>query len=648
MKRFIKVTPTKLLIEKHYDFSGGLDTYSANEVIEPKYSPYLRNCRNTSRNTIKTRNGAGFYSVPLGETQDISQTSVTGASTQSFGLVNYAATGFSPGVSGRLTKIDLNLKTTSPAGTGPVIVEIRNASGGDPGSTILATSSISSASVTGTAAYLSARFIEAPQLTAFASYWIIVYVQDNGTNTYLWTSTTNLPGARLSTDSGLTWTGQTFQLNFKSYISTDSPVLGLTRFYRSTPSATTILWHGTNGYTINDGTGATTSFKSGLSASATDYYTAFAQDVMYYVNGFDAPRQYDLTTDSAVAGSPGISKFVALHKNRLFFVSASDPTKIIFSDEGAYTTYQSTSFLYVPAPKSTDPITAIVSFQDNLYIFTRKKKWVLFGNTLANFILREAAGKQGATSQNSVVVYGNYIFFCNDVGAYQFNGTADKQLSIRIVDDYQAIADKTKIHGRVWKDAYYIFNPAAGSGVNNQALIYDLLFNSWFYDTNQYITRSVILDGPGDTTNQLLLGSSVVGAVYYAETQTSDLGKAIAFEFRTKYNSFGDPSRAKRVKRFYPQFKTASTGFNLTLTYDKDFNNAPQAVATTVSTGATIPLYGTAVYGTDVYGAAGLIKPREQISGKFFYLQYRFSRTGVDNSIELLGYESYFIPSRAR
>lgn len=639
-KPYVPVTPTRLLVEKRYDFKGGLDTYSSNEALEPQYSPYLRNCRNTSRNSVATRKGSGFYTIPVGQTQDTTQTSVTGAGDATVGLVNWQAAKLVPGTTGRLTQMDLNLKTAS--GTGVLIVEVHSDNAGSPG-TLIGSSSISG--VTSTYQYRTARFLEGPQLSSGATYWVVLYLQDNGLGTFSWSSTTAATTAKSSIDGGTTWAATTYALNVKSYISADSPVLGLTRFYRSTGTKTTVLAHGTTHYTVDDGTGVLTAFKTGLQP-ATDYYYAFAQDTMYYVNGVDTPRQYNLTTDTTVAGNPDVAKLVALHKNRLFFVSATDPTKIVFSDEGDYGTYQSTSFLYVPAPRSTDPITGIVSFQDNLYIFTRKKKWVLFGNTLSNFILREAAGKQGAISQNSIVVYDNYIYFCNETGPFKFNGSSDHALYRRIIGDYAAIPDKTKISGVVWNDNYYIFCPAASSSANNQALVYDTLFDAWFFDTNAYYRKAVVLNGPGDS-NQLVLGSSVSGTAYFAETQNSDMGKAIDFEYWTKYESFGDPSRQKRVKRFYPQFKASDTGFNITISHDVDFNGAPTSILQPLGSAGAIWGSGI-VWGSFTWGRPGLVTPRLTISGKFRYIQRRFSRVGVDTPVEILGFEDYWVPSRAR
>jgi hypothetical protein len=55
-----------------------------------------------------------------------------------------------------------------------------------------------------------------------------------------------------------------------------------------------------------------------------------------------------------------------------------------------------------PSPKSGDPITGWIVFQDNLTIFTRKTKYVLYGDDPGNFVLRQSSGKKGAVNQDVI------------------------------------------------------------------------------------------------------------------------------------------------------------------------------------------------------------------------------------------------------
>lgn len=324
----------------------GLNTTYPYTQLKDSQSPHFYNCRLYARNStdrrvaIGTRKGPGFYSVPLGETVDIQQTSTTGAADATLSTTTWQAKKFTNTSAGRLTKVDIRLKEgTMP--TQHVIVAIYSDSSGSPG-TLLATSSILSSVITSSYSYLSARFVEAPTLAATTAYWIVAYMQDGGSGSWLWSSTTNATTAKSSTNSGGSWSTTSYDLNAKTYVSTNSKYLGGFRYTPSNATAKTVIAHGTAVYTVSEVDGTTTSIKTGLSA-ATDYFFDQSNDQLYTVNAVDVPQYWDGTTWAVVGGTPGVSKYLTFHKNRLWFVNSADPTKLVFSELSDYHTYLSQS-----------------------------------------------------------------------------------------------------------------------------------------------------------------------------------------------------------------------------------------------------------------------------------------------------------------
>jgi hypothetical protein len=278
----------------------GLDTTTPYTALKDGQSPFFQNCRLYARNStdrrvaVGTRKGPGFYTLPAGETADVSLTSVTGAADQSATTSTWLGQKFIPTSTGRLTKVDINIKTgTTP--TQHLIVAIYSDSGGSPGS-LLATSSILSSNISSSYGYLSARFAEAPSVVNGTSYWIVVYMQAGGSGNYSWSSSTSATTAKTSNSSGGTWSAATFALNYKTYISTGTKQLGSGRYNPISGSAKTLMAHGTSMYTVNDVTGALTAIKTGLSANATKYYFASNDDKIFWSNGNDIPMYYDGTT----------------------------------------------------------------------------------------------------------------------------------------------------------------------------------------------------------------------------------------------------------------------------------------------------------------------------------------------------------------
>ena len=642
-------------IDEDFNFLGGIDSETPDLLMQKGRIPYARNARlyassnNDSRIPVSTRKGPGFYSVPAGETLDTNLTAVTGAANQAISLTNWNASKYVATATGRLTRVDLNVSNTT--GTGTFVVEIWSNVAGVPG-VRLAQSSLTTSLFTGSLQYLTARFIEAPQVVATSTYWIVGYIQRDGSNSFNWSSTTSATTTLASTNSGVSWVATSYAMNYKAYVSTDSPTLGLTRYYRSTASPKTVIAHSTTLYSADDVTGALTSVKTGLSALATNYYFAYANDTMFYVNGKDAPRQWDGTTESAMTALTDVSSLIILHKNRLFTVITSDPSKVYFSEAGDFTTLRtSTNFFYVPAPKSTDPITGWEVLQDNLVIWTRTTKYVLYGSDLASFVLRRSTGKAGTVSQNTIKVYKDKAYFLADDGIYEFNGATDRLISQRndgsgISREVASMANKAGAVAEVWNNQYRLYYASSGSGVNNRCLVYELEQDSWWMDDNVYVQKTSIWNKTPDS-GQLLEASSVVGSANYAEQQYSDLGRQIEMEVRKPYTAYGNPAATKEVRKYRPQLRAASGAYQVDCQIDKDYRNSP--TSNLVSLQGTGTNFGAGTnWAAFNWGITALIQPKLSGAGLANYFQYRWKCFGINMPVEILGYEVEYKRQRTR
>lgn len=631
---------------------AGLDLVTPHDAMDNAKSPTLYNCRiqeqdstgTARRVAIRTRKGPGFYTVPVGETIDTSQTSTTGASDQPINTVHWTGQPFVPSVDGRLTKIDARFK--NPDGTiGSVILEVRADDGGVPGD-IIATSSTQGSSITDSYSYISFRFIEAPLLTNGTTYWLVAHLQNGGVGEYNWSGTTNTTTALHTDNAGGSWVALGASVNFKTYLSTAGGVKGLGRYYPTSGSNTTLFAHGTVVYKTTDSTGAVTSIKTGLSSSATDYHFAQSQDKMYWVNGLNNPMVYDGASVVDVSGSPSVSNLLVFHKNRLFLQPASDPTRIEFSELGDYSTYGATSFLYVPAPKTSDPIVKILSFQDNLAILNKNSKWVLSGTDLATFNLRQAIGKNGAASSCAVDSDENYIYYLgSDRHFYRWNGVADEDIGALIQPELDKIPDLNSVCVRAWKNQIRIYYPTSGASSNSRCLIFDKIIQEWLRDTDAYIKRTSL---QFKDDNKLVEASDIAGVLYYAEQRDSILGKPISFEYRSKYHSFGESGAKKQIRKMYPLLRSQEAPFTIEVQVDKDLRNQPKSY--TIDTQGTGAEWGTGLTygGGSTYGKTELIAPRLTVSGQAVYFQLRFVHVGADQPIELLGYILYYRTKRPK
>jgi DNA-binding beta-propeller fold protein YncE len=145
-------------------------------------------------------------------------------------------------VAGRLDRVDLYLRTDLSE-TAPLSVEIRNTSGGAPGSTVLASASLPAARVPSGGGWVKVGFASPALVTGGVQYAIVAYTGDTGTqDDYGWDfSNSNPYGGGAAWDSPATpptnWFGvQSEDLAFKTYVVV--------------PAAARIYWGNSNGNTI--------------------------------------------------------------------------------------------------------------------------------------------------------------------------------------------------------------------------------------------------------------------------------------------------------------------------------------------------------------------------------------------------------------
>ena len=656
VSKFLNTKPLKVAAPKEQqlkrsNFAGGIDTLTSPEEMGPNTTPYARNVRNVHQGSIGMKKGPGVYTVPQGQTTDNTHVVITAPTDTVISTTNWVATSFIAGGTKSLSRIDLRIKSATVAGTAPIIVELWSDNAGKPG-TFIASSSISSAAVTTSYQNLPCYFIEGPALLTGSVNWIVVYQQNNGAGQYNWSASTTYTGGLTSTNSGVAW-ASTNGLNFTTYLATTGGTLGATRVRFSNGNKYDVYAFkeagGTTGvYWSAPGTGVLTVIKTGLSGSATDYQFFFTNDLLVYVNNVDNPRQWNGSTDTSVIFPGGFLSSTVMgvinHKNRWFFLE-SDTNRVVYSEAGDITTYLSTNFLYVPAPKTGTPVTSMWRLQDNLWFGTRKSKYVLYGSDATSFILRQSLATKGVINQNAVTVDGNFAYFVSDDGLYTCNGSTDTIISRFITPTFNSIPDLSKGQLVIWNNNLRWYFAEAGSASCNAMLTLDLINGGWFYDTNAYVQRVFKYQTPGDALS-LIECSSTVGAAYFAEQQYSDLGKPIKMEYFDIPQFMGDPGVYKQILFYYVRFVAESGSYLVNCQMDKELQNAPADGFVQMQGGG--PIWGTVVWGQFRWGTSNFIESTIPVNGEYRYWQPRITITGADCPIEFVGYTMYYLTQQPR
>lgn len=635
---------SKGFVDEQYDLKG-LDMALPDQVSEENSSPYLTNVRryareeNETRVAARTRKGSIKITVPANQTLD-AQNVDTATGDLAFSTTHILAQPFDAGASRALTRVAPEIKADSTS-RGHVIVDICSDNNGVPG-TVIASSSILSSSITTSYQYLDSYLVDAPSLQSGEQYWLLLYIQDNGSGEYYVRQTADAGALDLeSDDEGSSWASIGSSFRFKSYLSDDEGVKGFHRRYPSDGANRTLFAAGEDLYSAEDD-GTVSSIYSGIDATADKVRFAEVDDRTMFVDGINVPKWWNGSAVTTIANAPTAASLVKIHQGRAFFLS--DKTLWRFSDLFEFESYPSVNFFYVPSPKSPDGVTGARTFQDNFVIFTHETKHIVYGNDISTFTRKEAIGTKGAVSDEAIAVDRNYCYFmADDKNLYAWAGGDDILLSDRVYPELTGIQDVSKVRLHLYNNQLRVYYPSNGSPFNDRMLLLDLTYSNfskrdfqWFMDTGRPVVGSLEWN---QDDNELIEFSSRTPWMLKGEQNYSDVGKAIAFRYWTKYKNYGSSASKKRIKRFRPFLRTVTSDYALLVGRDLDFADDPDMREYIVAGGGA--KWGAFVWADGTkFGKRRYIDKKSAMSGRGNQIQYRFEREGVETPVELYGYFS--------
>lgn len=628
---------TKTVIEETYDLRG-LNLVDPDQIMPKGQTPFEHDCRmyakesDDSQVAIRTRKGSTRFTAAHGETlQDENVTANTG--DISFSTTKTASQPYVAGATGILTRLDLELKKISGAGGGRGVarIEFYADNAGHPGQ-LLGASSVAGSDIGTAYGFLPAYLIDGPNVVSGQTYHIVAYIQDNGSGEYYWGQSASTGNILItSMDDGLSWTSSGVTGRYKTYLATDASVRGFTRRYPSNNVNRTIYAAGNSIISIADD--GTETVIDTLTGTDTPVRFDFINDLTLYADGQGNPRQWDGTTVSDIPNAPTAATMVKIWQNRAFFLV--NKTEFIFSNLLDITTYDSTDFFYVPSPKSSDPVTGARVFLDNFLIFTHNTKHTIIGSDITTFTRKEAVGTRGAVCDEAIAVSDNACYFMSDDGnIYAWNGAKDTLMSRNMEPLFSSIPDKTKVRLHLYKNQLRVYFASPTSDFNDQMALLDLDSGEWFRDTGRPVCGSMAWE---QDQNQLIEFSSRAGWLFQGEQTFSDLGKAIDFEYRSRYNIYSSGTSKKRIKNFTPVVRTANVDYTMQIGKDMDYADKPDMRDFIVAGGGA--KWGDFVWGDGTkFGKNKIVEKHSGMSGRGKHIQYRFKKSGVETPVEIYGW----------
>ena len=632
----------------------GVDMVTPVDLLSDGRTPWSKNFRlyaqqsDSRQVAVSSRKGPGKYIEPLVETQDASNESAGDGDALIGVTANIAAQKISVTDDGRLNRVDLRLRSTEGA-FGPVIISLYSDQDGRP-TRILSQSSIGSGDISDTFGWVTARFVNAPLVSDGQSVWIVVETQDDGGGFYEIETVSTGTNAKYSDTSFASLEDVSWGINYRTFLAPDERCKGGFRYNRENGTNITVAVYGDTLYALNPTTNVWSVVKNGLNSSADFYSFDTADGKLFWVNGYDNLMCWDGVTVTTITDPElPVLSMITFHKDRLFGVVANDKNKIVWSEapgnpEGSpsnqqwYNAWLSTSFTYVPAPKTGSPVTGIVSFQDSLIIFTQNGKYVLSGYDAGSYTLRQSTGFKGALHFRNIAHDENFIYFVSDDGLYSFNGSKDDNISIRRIQPlFAACPDKEGIVPVVWENKVRFYMASQASTVNDICALYNRgLDGEWEIDTDTFVDFAVHFDD-ADDSGELLEFSSQYAMPFLAEQAYNSLGAPIDFEYRFKYDSMGLPAQKKRLRRYYPILQGVDSTFKINIAMDKDFQDSPRNKDVLLAVNGA--KWGSFSWGdgTTWGGDKSFKHHRQSYSGSAYYWQLRVARKGVNNRVAFVG-----------
>lgn len=629
---------------KPFSYVGGVDTYTDNDDMPNSKLRFAYDARMVKKGRYKTRKGPNRYSVPVGEAVSASQTTTSGASVQIVNGSRALAEKLTVSSTGGITRSDIRIRSTATS-TGTLLVDYYTDVAGSPG-VLIATSSIAPSAVNSSFAYVPSYFISAPQVTSGEVIWQVIRGQDENVGNYEVSTTTATTNAAVR-EGATTWTVATYSLNARVYVAPADATKGVYRAYRSNGLKVTLLVAGTTIYSVDDVTGAATGLYSSLSASATRYRFDMAQDTVYFANEFEKPYKVVLgtMTVSQVTTAPAAAHLAIEHKGLMWYGNADDKSQLYYSNFGVYDTFTSTDFLTIPAPKSPHTHTALAKLNGALYVFARRNKFAVLGDSNATFSIDEATDQRGTFSQESVTWDENFIYHADEDGIHQFNGSDSINLAEPFLEDYKAIPDKSTIVLDVHANRLYCFYMPGGQAVNTQCYVINLLLRNEkghpiyeALDLNTYVGRTFARLTQDDIFIQ---ASNRVAALYYGEADSNNydnLGGQLQAWWGTAFDHFGAPGQYKRVPKWRSVFDSVSGTWGIDLGHAYE-GRTDVVWDETVSLASNSPRYNTGLTfdsGVTFATPGGLVEPQNlSMPGEFRRAQRQYRHIAAHEPVEI-------------
>lgn len=369
---------------------------------------------------------------------------------------------------------------------------------------------------------------------------------------------------------------------------------------------------------------------------------AVGEDTLIIEDGLNttAPYKYTGTGNAAdLGGSPPNATMVAFHKRHAFAAGRNTaPSTLFFSDLGDIENWTGGISGNVSVETNDGTIIrAIVPGFDSLYIWKDFSIWRLSGDDKDNFVLQRMVKDIGTLSPHSVVLVGNDFIFLDSKGdVYIYDGGIKVRLissKIEGTTSQTNFARFDKVSAVEFEKDFYVTLSSAATATQDIVLIFDTFHLAWL--KYKGINANALLAADSGNGKDALFFQDYSGFLQEHPSGTNDDGTAIDAFYLTKQFRFPDLGIDKTFQKLFV-FVDQEGNYNINVELRTNLQTTGTSQAINLLGSGS--LYGTAIYGVDVYGDENLIIGELEFGdeGKFF--QLKFFNNNLDEPFQIKGY----------
>lgn len=344
-----------------------------------------------------------------------------------------------------------------------------------------------------------------------------------------------------------------------SYPASGTSIRGIIEYWRTAslagnPTSDIFLHQGTKVWSIDNRTSVGVNRTGSLSLSATGVpsYQVFNQK-LYFCSTVtaDGYNKWDGASASAVAATApadGVGKYLCAHLGRMIMAGNNDfPFTVYYSsalDPEDWTDTGPSDGGSLELDDNGDPqgITGIVSFQNRLYVFTRRSTYEITGTTPETFVVQKISDGIGCIAHSTIVVVPNDVIFASDRGVHslrqlnsgrqtetQFLSRDIQRMWVELINSGRFVQLQASYDETI--NSYMVSVVSRTDTANSDVLVYNIEFGTWTLWKN--INARALSVAYLNNKRQIIVGRENGTIAYLGRESRTDFGSGYSSRFKT-------------------------------------------------------------------------------------------------------------------